>query len=96
MNRDKQMTRKQENSSRVSMKSAGPPTPIYSTPDYATPVYENQPEELVVDPALVDELEKETQETLLRTFEYFYEQESESMIHALSDSRVMIKHSMVI
>jgi hypothetical protein len=80
MSKNKQMTRKQETNSRTS-----------STSDSNY----NDSDDLNVDPALVDSLEKDTQETLLKTFEYFYEQESETMIQALSQSRDLIKHSMV-
>ena len=88
MNKIKEMTKKREKSSRNSSRSSS---------SKQSPLYDenNGAEELVVDPHLVDDLEKDTQETLLKTFEYFYEQESETMIHALSESRIMIKHSMV-
>ena len=48
-----------------------------------------------IDHTLVENMERETQETLLRTFEFFYEQESEIMISALAESRNFIKHSMI-
>lgn len=78
------MTRKQENNSRASTSSDAQQSGSYIESD-----------ELNVDPALVESLEKDTQETLLKTFEYFYEQESETMIQALSNSRNLIKCSMV-
>jgi len=79
------MTRKQGNNSRASASSDSQ----HSVSSY------NESEDLNVDPALVENLEKETQETLLKTFEYFYEQESETMIQALSNSRSLIKDSMI-
>jgi hypothetical protein len=80
MSKNKQMTRKHETNPRTSSTSES---------NY------NESDDLNVDPALVDNLEKDTQETLLKTFEYFYEQESETMIQALSQSRDLIKCSMV-
>lgn len=52
-------------------------------------------EQLFVDHALVETMEKSTQETLLKTFEYFYDQESDTVITALSESRGMIQGSML-
>ena len=63
----------------------------YPTPP--APLYDEDEEE--IDQTLVETMERETQETLLKTFEYFYEQESEIMISALAESRNFIKHSMI-
>ena len=43
----------------------------------------------------VDNLDASTQMALLKTFENFYEQESEAMITALEESREEIKNSML-
>lgn len=43
----------------------------------------------------IEGLDFETQKALLRTFELFYEQESETMLDALEESRDEIKNSML-
>lgn len=43
----------------------------------------------------MENLDTDTQQTLLRTFENFYEQESEIMIAALEESREELKNSML-
>ena len=49
----------------------------------------------VMESNMVESLDSDTQKTLLKTFEMFYEQESELMLAALEESRDEIKNSML-
>jgi flagellar basal body-associated protein FliL len=72
-----------------------PPPPIKKSSSTGTFKQQQQKAKMNQSIGEVDSLDVDTQKTLLKTFELFYEQESETMLEALEQSRDEIKNSML-